>query len=78
MRIAFLTPEYPHTRIGPAGGIGTGLLNLCAGLLAAGHEPVILAYGQPADDYFEEGGIQFHLLKNVRLKGLSSWLTRKK
>lgn len=78
MKIAFLTPEYPHPKLGPAGGIGTGIMNLCAGLLALGHQPVVIIYGQPADTFFEEGGIRFHTLKNVRFKGLSWLLTRKK
>ena len=34
MKIAFLTPEYPHPKTGSSGGIGTSIKNLAAGLLA--------------------------------------------
>ena len=78
MNIAFLTPEYPHPRIGPAGGIGTGIFNLARGLVKLGHQPVVLVYGQDRDAYFEEGNIGFYLIRNVKFKGLSWLLTRKK
>ena len=78
MKIAFLTPEYPHPRLGAAGGIGTGIFNLCNGLIAEGHEPVILVYGQDRDEYFEEAGIHFYRIRNVRFRGISWLLTRKK
>jgi glycosyltransferase involved in cell wall biosynthesis len=78
MKIAFLTPEFPHPRTGISGGIGTSIKNLSDGLIDAGHEVVILVYGQEKDEVFEEGELTFHRIKNARLKGLSWWLTRKK
>ena len=38
MKIAFLTPEFPHSRIGNSGGIGTSIFNLAKCLIALGHE----------------------------------------
>jgi alpha-maltose-1-phosphate synthase len=38
MKIAFLTPEYPHQKTGNAGGIGTSIKNLAESLTALGHE----------------------------------------
>ncbi len=78
MKIGFLTSEFPHPKTGHAGGIGTSLLNLTKGLVQAGHQVVLLVYGQKEDEVFEESGITFHRLKNVKLKGFSRYLTQKK
>jgi glycosyltransferase involved in cell wall biosynthesis len=78
MKIAFLTPEYPHQRTGNAGGIGTSIKNLAESLTALGHEVQILVYGQKEDVIFEEDGIVIQQIKNVKIKGLSWYCTRKK
>jgi glycosyltransferase involved in cell wall biosynthesis len=77
-RFAFLTPEYPHPKTGNSGGIGTSIKNLAVGLLAQGCAVRILVYGQTADAVFDDNGIVVQQIKNVKLKGLSWWLTRKK
>ncbi len=77
-RIAFLTPEYPHPNTGNSGGIGTSIKNLAQGLLAQGCAVRILVYGQKTDAVFEDNGIVVQQIKNVKRKGLSWWLTRKK
>ena len=78
MRIAFLTPEYPHVKTGAAGGIGTSIKNLAESLVALGHTVRILVYGQKVDAVFEEDGIILQQIKNVKIKGLSWYFTRKK
>lgn len=78
MKIAFLTPEYPHARTGNSGGIGTSIMNLAKGLVMNGDQVIVLVYGQKEDEVFEENGIQFYRIKNVKIKGLSWFLTRKK
>ena len=78
MKIAFLTPEYPHQRTGNAGGIGTSIKNLAESLTALGHKVRILVYGQKEDAIFEEEGINIQQIKNVKIKGLSWYFTRKK
>jgi len=78
MKIAFLTPEYPHQRTGNAGGIGTSIKNLAESLTALGHEVRILVYGQNEDAVFEADGIVIQQIKNVKIKGLSWFCTRKK
>ncbi len=78
MKIAFLTPEYPHEKTGSAGGIGTSILNLSHGLVALGHQVIILVYGQSEDVYFEEENIQYYKIKNIKIKGLSFYFTQKK
>ncbi|MCF6129927.1 glycosyltransferase family 4 protein [Flavobacterium sp. AS60] len=78
MRIAFLTSEFPHPKLGSSGGIGTSILNLSSGLISAGHEVTILIYGQKEDDFFVENNISFYQIKNIKVKGLSRLLTQKK
>lgn len=78
MKIAFLTPEYPHPKTGIAGGIGTSILNLSKALSDLGHDISILVYRQDKDDYFVDSGIHFYKIKNIKVKGLSLFLTQKK
>ncbi len=78
MKIAFLTPEYPHAKTGSSGGIGTSILNLSRALSILGHEISILVYGQDKDENFIEEGIRFYKIKNIKVKGLSLILTQKK
>ncbi|SHG92576.1 glycosyltransferase family 4 protein [Flavobacterium defluvii] len=78
MKIAFLTPEYPHSRTGSSGGIGTSIKNLAVGLLAQGVSVRILVYGQKEDAIFDDNGILVQQVKNVKFKGLSWFFTRKK
>lgn len=78
MTIAFLTPEYPHAKTGSSGGIGTSIKNLAIGLLAQGFSVRVMVYGQNAEDVFDDNGIIVQQIRNLKLKGLSWWLTRKK
>lgn len=78
MKIAFLTPEYPHPKTGHSGGIGTSIKNLAKGLLNQGCTVRILVYGQKEDAVFEDEGICIQQIKNIKLKGFSWWLTQKK
>lgn len=78
MKIAFLTPEYPHPKTGSSGGIGTSIKNLGMGLVAEGCTVRVLVYGQKEENIFDDNGITIQQIKNVKIKGLSWWLTRKK
>ena len=78
MKIAFLTPEYPHAKTGNSGGIGTSIKNLATGLLQKGIVVRVLVYGQKEDAFFDDNGILIQQIKNVKFKGISWWLTRKK
>ncbi|WPR71597.1 glycosyltransferase family 4 protein [Flavobacterium sp. NG2] len=78
MKIAFLTPEYPHPQTGNSGGIGTSIKNLAKGLLAAGCEVRVLVYGQKSDGVFDDEGVCVQQIKNVKIKGLSWFFTRRK
>ncbi|KFF18246.1 glycosyltransferase family 4 protein [Flavobacterium hydatis] len=78
MKIAFLTPEYPHPKTGNSGGIGTSIKNLAIGLLEHNVSVRVLVYGQKEDATFYDDGILVQQIKNIKLKGLSWFLTRKK
>lgn len=78
MKIAFLTPEYPHQRTGKSGGLGTSILNLATGLVKMGHQVSVLVYHQKIDAVFEENGITIYQIKNIKVKGLSLLLTQQK
>jgi glycosyltransferase involved in cell wall biosynthesis len=78
MKIAFLTPEYPHPKTGSSGGIGTSIKNLAIGLLAEGCSVRVLVYGQKEERFFDDNGITIQQIQNVKFKGLSWYLTRKK
>jgi glycosyltransferase involved in cell wall biosynthesis len=78
MNVAFLTPEYPLPGRSAAGGIGTSIRNLAAGLENAGHRVTILLYGQPDDELVSDGKTLVYAIRNVRFKGISWLLTRKK
>lgn len=78
MKIAFLTPEYPHPKTGSSGGIGTSIKNLAQGLLQEGCQVRVLVYGQKVDTLFDDNGITIQQIQNVKFKGLSWYLTRKK
>lgn len=76
MKIAFLTPEFPHPKMVSAGGLGTSIFNLSKGLVGLGHEVSILVYGQKDDTFFVENDISFYRIKNIKLKGFSRLLTQ--
>jgi glycosyltransferase involved in cell wall biosynthesis len=78
MKIAFLTPEYPHELTGASGGIGTSIKNLSESLVAKGHSVRILVYGQDKEEIFTDKDIIIQRIKNVKIKGLSWYFTRKK
>ncbi|PWB18678.1 glycosyltransferase family 4 protein [Flavobacterium sp. HTF] len=78
MKIAFLTPEYPHSETGNSGGLGTSIKNLAIALLNHGIAVRVLVYGQKKDALFDDNGILIQQIKNVKFKGLSWFLTRKK
>ena len=78
MKIAFLTPEYPHPKTGSSGGIGTSIKNLAMGLLAEGCSVRVLVYAQKEEGVFYDNGICIQQIRNVKFKGLSWYLTRKK
>lgn len=78
MKIAFLTCEYPHPKTGSSGGIGTSIKNLAESINNLGFTSRILVYGQKIDSEFYDNDIIVQQIKNIKLKGVSWWLTSKK
>jgi glycosyltransferase involved in cell wall biosynthesis len=78
MHIGFITSHFPFYDAKSVGGIGTSIKNLSDELVALGHNVSVFVYGQEKDDKFVEGGITLVTIKNIKIKGLSWYLTRKK
>ncbi|WP_369769507.1 glycosyltransferase family 4 protein [Flavobacterium sp. WC2416] len=78
MHIGFITSHFPFHDAKSVGGIGTSIKNLGDELVVLGHDVTVFVYGQEKDDKFIEGGITLIKIKNIKIKGLSWFLTRKK
>ena len=78
MHIGFITSHFPFHDAKSVGGIGTSIKNLSDELVALGHNVSVFVYGQEKDDKFIERGITLVTIKNIKIKGLSWFLTRKK
>lgn len=64
MKLAFLTPEYPHPTVSHSGGLGTSIKNLVQELVKEGIAVTVFVYGQKKSLVFEENSITFHLIEN--------------
>lgn len=77
MHIGFLTPEYPHPKLGTSGGLGTSIKNLAEALIAENVNVMVFVYGQKQDEVFSDNGIVFHQIKQRRTPFLT-WFTYRK
>ena len=77
MHIAFLTPEYPHTQVTRAAGIGTSIKNLTTALVTEGIAVTVFVYGQKTQEIINENGISIHLIKNKKYSFLGWYFHRK-
>lgn len=77
MHIAFLTPEYPHSKIQHSGGLGTSIKNLVLALVEKGVKVTVFVYGQPNTEVFEENGIVFHFIFNQKYS-FATWFFYRK
>lgn len=68
MKIAFLTPEYPHPKVNHAAGLGTSIKNLAMSLVREGVNVTVFVYGQDSDEIFEEDGVHFHLIEDKKYR----------
>ncbi|NHM05061.1 glycosyltransferase family 4 protein [Flavobacterium celericrescens] len=77
MHIAFLTPEYPHSKVKHSGGLGTSIKNLVVALVEKGIRVTVFIYGQPQAAVFEENGVIFHLIANKKYR-FAKWFFYRK
>lgn len=77
MHIAFLTPEFPHSKIKHSGGLGTSIKNLALALVDKGVKVTVFVYGQPQSEIFEENGVAFHLISDKKYR-LGKWFFYRK
>ncbi|TBN03608.1 glycosyltransferase family 1 protein [Hyunsoonleella flava] len=72
MKIAFLTPEYPHPKVSSSAGIGTSVKNLVEALVEKGIQVTIFVYHQNTSAVFEENGVVFHIVPKKKFK-IGTW-----
>ncbi|MBP4137840.1 glycosyltransferase family 4 protein [Flavobacterium geliluteum] len=77
MHIAFLTPEFPHSKVAYAAGIGTSINNLVTALVKQGTKVSVFVYGQKTQEIIRENGITIHLIKNKKYPILGWFFYRK-
>ena len=77
MHIAFLTPEYPHSRVFSSAGIGSSIKNLALALASRGILVSVFVYGQKEDAVFSENRIKFHLIRQRKFP-LAGWYLHRK
>ncbi|MBZ4041939.1 glycosyltransferase family 4 protein [Flavobacterium hibisci] len=66
MHVAFLTPEFPNSKVINAAGIGTSIKNLGMALVKEGIKVSVFVYGQKSQDIIVENGIKIHLIKSQK------------
>jgi len=66
MHILYLTPEYPHERIGASGGMGTSIKNLAEELVELDVKVTIVVYGHKKNDHFEDNGIRYRCIEQKK------------
>lgn len=77
MHIGFLTPEYPHPKSTPSGGLGTSIKNLAASLIEKNVKVTVFVYGQKQDLKFAENGISFHFIPQKKYNFFGWYYYRK-
>lgn len=78
IRLGFLTPEYPHPKLGKTGGLGTSLKNLSQALSKqAGVSTVVIVYGQEKDEDFKDGAVEIISLKHQNYSYFGWYLHRR-
>ncbi len=77
MKIAYITPEYPHPKIKQAAGIGTSIKNLCTALVLKNVQVSVFVYHQNTNNVFMDEGVEIHLIKSKRYKFATWYFYRK-
>ncbi|MCK0180177.1 glycosyltransferase family 4 protein [Flavobacteriaceae bacterium S0862] len=78
MKIAFLTPEYPHYQTGNSGGLGTSLKNLALQLTNSGIKVTVFVVFQHEDNIFFDEKVKIISVKKQKHKILGWYKERKR
>jgi len=78
MHIGFITSHFPFYDSDSVGGIGTSIKNLCDELVKLENQVSVFVYGQENDEIITDGLLTIYKIKNIKFKGLSWFLSRKK
>jgi len=77
MHIAYLTSEYPSSRVTHAAGIATSIKNLATALVSKDIKVSVYVYHQNEDAVFVEEGVIIHLIKKRTYKFFTWYKYRK-
>ena len=77
MHIAFLTPEFPHSKVANCAGLGTSIKNLANELVKLKHRVTVFVYSQDSTEVFDDNGISIHKIAYKKHSFLSWYFYRK-
>ena len=77
MKLAFLTPEYPHPKTSHSGGIGTSTKNLVDALVSKGTLVTVFVYNQTENTVIKNAGVTIHLIAKKQYTMFGWYLYRK-
>lgn len=77
MHIAFLTPEYPHSKIKSSAGIGTSIKNLARQLIVQNHKVSVFVYSQDSTDKFTDADVTIYNIAHKKYGAFGWFLYRK-
>jgi L-malate glycosyltransferase len=77
MHLAFLTPEYPHSKSSVYAGLGTSIKNLAETLVKNGIKVSIFIYGQKENFKTTENNIDLYFIKQRKYPWLGWYRYRK-
>ena len=77
MKIAFISPEYPHKNFKPSAGLGSSIKNLASSLAGAGHTITVFVVFQNEKKIFDDDGIKVISISRKGYKFLGWYLERK-
>ncbi|MAZ28826.1 MAG: glycosyl transferase [Cytophagaceae bacterium] len=77
MHLGFLTPEYPHEKLGHSAGLGTSIKNMVGALVKNEVKATIFVYGQQIDEIFKDGDVVVHSIKKRKYK-IGGWYLHRK
>jgi glycosyltransferase involved in cell wall biosynthesis len=77
MHIAFLTPEYPHSSLSRAAGIGTSIKNVSKGLVENNIAVTVFVINQSDHFEFNDNGVTIVAIKNKKAKLFNWYFNRK-